>query len=556
MTKNEELSFNTLGLSEKILAILDRQGFKIPTLIQKKSIPIALDGKDLVGVAQTGTGKTLAFGLPLIQRLGSSQGRGLILLPTRELALQVDESLKKIGFSLGLRTAVLIGGENINRQFGDLKRNPHVIIGTPGRINDHLERGSLRVNDVEILVLDEADLMLDMGFAPQIDKIIKNIPKKRQTMLFSATMPVEIIRMAESYMLSPLRIEVAPSGKTAEGIDQEIIILNPADKFDQLEKLLAEYKGSVLIFCRTKHGVRKLTKKIVLSGHKAAEIHSNRSLEQRRHALAGFKNGFYRILVATDIAARGIDVSGIELVLNFDLPDDNADYVHRVGRTARAGKTGKAVSFAAPDQIKEIREIERLINKVIPLIKLVEFKESFPSRQGRPARRFGSRPSGRSFADKYRPAEKSFSKFDSAKPARSFDRPISARSASYSKFEEKKPVRNFGRAAYGRRDSSYSKFGDKKSAESYSSNPSVQREPQYSKFGNKRAPYASVGGHPARRPAYLKFGDKKEPRSYGSGSVAHREPRLLTDKERFRASLRSPEDSAFRGKKNFSRRRP
>jgi len=388
--KNEGITFDGLGIAERLLGSLNRQGFMTPTPIQHQAIPLALEGKDLVGIAQTGTGKTLAFGVPMIQRLATVKGKGLVLLPTRELAVQVEENLRKFGSEIGLRTAVLIGGENINSQFRALKNNPHIIIATPGRMNDHLDRGSVRLADTSVLVLDEADLMFDMGFAPQIEKIIAKTPKTRQTMLFSATMPPEIIRLAERHLSSPLRIEVAPAGKTADGVDQEIVIINKEARFDYLDKLLLEYTGSVLIFCRTKRGVSNIARKIKVLGHGVGEIHSDRSQSQRQHALNYFKQGKIRILVATDIAARGIDVSNIELVVNYDLPDDAEDYVHRIGRTARAGKTGKAVSLAMPDQIGDIRAIERLIKKSIPLTKLAAVNESSPATQSRSFSRRGA----------------------------------------------------------------------------------------------------------------------------------------------------------------------
>ncbi len=373
--KKEGVTFDGLGIAESLLSSLTKKGFINPTPIQHQAIPVALQGKDLVGIAQTGTGKTLAFGLPMIQRIATVKGRGLVLLPTRELAVQVEESLHNIGREAGLRTAVLIGGDSMGRQLSALRNNPHIIIATPGRLNDHLERGSVKLSDTSVLVLDEADLMFDMGFLPQIEKIIAKTPKTRQTMLFSATMPSEIIKLAERHLTSPLRIEIAFAGKTAEGIDQEIVILKKEDRFEYLGKLLNEYSGSVLVFCRTKRGVHAITRKVKELGLEVGEIHSDRSQAQRQQALNAFKHGKIRILVATDIAARGIDVSGIELVINYDLPDDIGDYVHRIGRTARAGKTGKAISLAMPDQIGDIRAIERLIKKDIPLTKMVDFQE-------------------------------------------------------------------------------------------------------------------------------------------------------------------------------------
>lgn len=368
-------NFKELGVGALILSALEKLGLREPTQIQIKSIPAVLSGQDLIGIAQTGTGKTFAFGIPMIERLMIERGQGLVLLPTRELALQVDENLRKLGSVLGLRTAALIGGQPIGAQAQSLRRNPHIFVATPGRLIDHLKRGWVKLDYIKILVLDEADMMFDMGFAPQIEEIIKRIPKKRQTLLFSATMPKAILKLASSHMTLPVHIEIAPPGTTVESVDQEMYVVARPDKYAQLEKILRQYEGSVLIFARTKHGAKHLAHNLQQSAHKAAEIHSNLSFNQRKEAMAGFKSGKYRILVATDIAARGIDVSGIELVVNYDLPDNSEDYVHRVGRTARAGKQGKAISFAAPSQWKDIRDIERLINKKLVLTKFAELEQ-------------------------------------------------------------------------------------------------------------------------------------------------------------------------------------
>ena len=365
----EKDGFSGLGIAPALLDVLARLHFKTPTPIQKKSIPIAIEGKDIIGVAQTGTGKTLAFGIPMIQRLNIIKGRGLIIAPTRELALQVDEALRKVGSSIGLRTAVLIGGASMGLQVRALQRNPHIIIVTPGRLNDFLQQKMIQLNNVGIVVLDEADRMLDMGFAPQIKKIFAVLPVKRQTMLFSATMPSAILNMARMYMKLPIQIEVAPTGTTVEKVTQEIFVVGQHEKLSLTKKILEQYKGSVLIFIRTKHGAKKLTRAIQSMGYPASEIHSNRTLNQRKEALSGFKMGKYKVLVATDIASRGIDVVGIELVLNYDLPENSEDYVHRIGRTARAGALGHAISFVTPDQRRDWLNIERLMRIRIPISK-------------------------------------------------------------------------------------------------------------------------------------------------------------------------------------------
>ena len=380
MTKNHERSgFDGLGIAPSIVAHLRKLGFTTPTPIQHQAIPIAMEGKDVMGIAQTGTGKTLAFGIPMIQRLSRHKGTGLVLLPTRELAAQVDQSLALIGRAFGLRTAILIGGAAIGPQINALRKRPHVIIATPGRLIDHLQQKTVSLASVNILVLDEADRMLDMGFEPQIKRILVGIPTdRRQTMLFSATMPEKITRLARNYMHSPLRIEVAPQGTMAKNIEQEVFIVPKPQKLSLLHQVLADYDGRVLIFSRTKHGAKKIATAVRDMGHKAAEIHSNKSLPQRTKALADFKSGITRILVATDIASRGIDVQDIELVINFDLPDNHEDYVHRVGRTGRAGKGGKAISFAAPDQKRDVYMIEELIGTRLPILPLPELTVHIP----------------------------------------------------------------------------------------------------------------------------------------------------------------------------------
>jgi ATP-dependent RNA helicase RhlE len=377
-TSQSNSSFYSLGIAPKILEALDKNKFTIPTPIQHKAIPVCIEGSDIIGVAQTGTGKTLAFAIPIIQRLAQRKGKALILVPTRELAIQVDETFQKLAPIFGMRTAVLIGGASMHNQIQALRGNPRVLVATPGRLVDHMEQRTVMLADTNILVLDEADRMLDMGFLPQIEKILRSIPKDRQTMLFSATIPADVVRIATSYMKLPIHIEVAPSGTMAERITQELFIVKKEDKGKLLSKILKQYNGSVLLFSRTKRGAAKITRALRNAGWRAAEIHSDKSLPQRREALEGFKNGKYRILVATDIAARGIDVVGIELVINYDLPEDAENYVHRIGRTGRAGHEGHAISIATPDQAFEVRSIEKLIKTALPVAEHPEFpKETF-----------------------------------------------------------------------------------------------------------------------------------------------------------------------------------
>jgi ATP-dependent RNA helicase RhlE len=364
---NPNARFDDLGIDPRILEQLHAQSFVTPTPIQHQSIPVGLEGKDMVGIAQTGTGKTMAFGIPLIQSILTKGGNGLVVLPTRELALQVDESLTRIGKQLGIRTAVFIGGASMNLQKQMIRNRPHILIATPGRLIDHMEQRTITLRGVTMLVLDEADRMLDMGFAPQINRILTAVPTERQTMLFSATMPHDIMNIATKHMKMPVRIEVAPQGTAAERVAQEIFMVRKEEKSRLLLALIQDNTDTVLVFTRTKHGASKLTKFLKSNGHGSAELHANRSQAQRKEALDGFKGGKYRILVATDIAARGIDVTGIGLVVNFDLPQNSEDYVHRIGRTARAGREGRAISFVLPEQRNDVRDIERLIRSTLKI---------------------------------------------------------------------------------------------------------------------------------------------------------------------------------------------
>ncbi len=401
------LSFYQLGLSPNMLKVLDGMKFISPTPIQHKAIPMALEGQDIVGIAQTGTGKTLAFGIPMVQRIASGGGRGLVLVPTRELAMQVDEVLRKILPPFNLISAVLIGGAPMFAQIKALRRHPHIIIATPGRLNDHLQQKTLDLKEMSILVLDEADRMFDMGFAPQVERILNVFPRKRQTMLFSATIPTAIVNLTARHMKLPVSVEIAPSGTAAADVTQEVFIVKEDVKKKVVRMLLAKYRGAVILFTRTKAKAKRVTMAIRDMGEDAVEIHSDRSMGQRKQAMEGFKNGRYRILVATDIASRGIDVSMIELVINYDLPDDAENYVHRIGRTGRAGQSGHAVTLATPDQGSDLANIERLIRKSLnradhPEIPNEPFRHYFGgsgggSSRGGPTSRRSFRPRGSGF---------------------------------------------------------------------------------------------------------------------------------------------------------------
>lgn len=395
--------FASLHLADKLVDILDHLGYRTPTPIQAQAIPVVLKGDDVLGIAQTGTGKTFAFGLPMLQRIAREGGAGLVLAPTRELAIQIQESLMKVGSQLRLRTALLIGGAPMDRQRRDIQAKPHIIIATPGRLVDHLEQRIVNLSNISVFVLDEADRMLDMGFKPQLEKIVSKVPTQRQTLLFSATMPQDILKVAHAWMKTPVHIEIARAGTTADTIQQQGYFVSKDQKIALLHTLLTQRdEKTILVFSRTKHGAKKLAATLRAGGHTAVEIHANRTLAQRRAALDGFKKGIYRVLVATDIAARGIDVQGIGLVVNFDLPDSLDDYVHRIGRTGRAGRKGHALSFILPDQRRDVQSIERLTKARIDVLALPELlptpvvKHALPDRsyEDREPRRYGS--SGRS----------------------------------------------------------------------------------------------------------------------------------------------------------------
>ncbi|MCW1930565.1 MAG: DEAD/DEAH box helicase [Candidatus Kerfeldbacteria bacterium] len=360
-------SYDDALIHDRIVRVLQSKKITTPTPIQSQAIPAVIAGDDVMGIAQTGTGKTLAFVVPMMQKLLQSQGNALVVVPTRELAYQVEEVCRWFAQSLNIFSTVIVGGAPMDRQMRDLKRRPRVIVATPGRLNDHLERNPKMLSSTSYLVLDEADRMFDMGFAPQIKMILKHVPEKdqRQTVLFSATMPDEIARLARDIMHTPLHIEIAPTPETKVDITQEIIIIEKAQHMNALFAAIKEVEGTVLVFTRTKHQARKLTYALRDANQRAEELHSGRSLAQRKKALQAVKEKRSRILVATDIAARGIDIDHMELVINYDLPESPEEYVHRIGRTGRAGRKGRALSFVIADQSDLLRRIERTIKKTL-----------------------------------------------------------------------------------------------------------------------------------------------------------------------------------------------
>jgi ATP-dependent RNA helicase RhlE len=363
--------FAALGLAPALLDAVRDAGYASPTPIQVQAIPVALSGRDLIGLAQTGTGKTAAFTLPIIQRLagGPRRARALVLTPTRELCAQVDESVKKYGKYAELSAVAVYGGVALDPQARALRRGTDVIVATPGRLLDHLERRNVAFDHLEVLVLDEADRMLDMGFAPQINRVVGQIPPYRQTMLFSATMPPEVEALARKYLRRPIVVQVGRRSEAANTVTHAVYPVPRERKAALLVELLSRVElDSVLVFTRTRYGADRVVRALERAGIAATALHSDKTQPQRTKALAEFKDGATRVLVATDIAQRGLDVSGISHVINYDVPQQPEDYVHRIGRTGRAAQTGDAYTFMSPDEIAMVRTIERIIGQAIPRI--------------------------------------------------------------------------------------------------------------------------------------------------------------------------------------------
>ena len=387
-------NFYEFNIENKLKNTLKYSNFIKPTPIQAKAIPIALNGKDILGTAQTGTGKTLAFTIPLINKLIINKNtKGLIVCPTRELASQVIDTITKLTINdIRIGSVLLIGGDSMQRQLRQLNKRARIIVGTPGRINDHLKRNSLSLSNVDYLVLDETDRMLDMGFTPQIENILKFIPKIHQTLLFSATLPSNILKISEKYLRMPERISVGSLSTPIEQIKQETFSLKQETKYNELINQLLERQGSILVFVKTKHGADKIVKKLKYDAHSAEAIHGNLRQSKRDRVIKGFRSGKSRILVATDVAARGLDIPLIQHVINYDLPQVPEDYIHRVGRTGRAGKNGSALTFLTNNDQRMWREIQKLIN---PNFK---FEEKFNKKSLKKNKKFNKKR--KSFKDK------------------------------------------------------------------------------------------------------------------------------------------------------------
>jgi ATP-dependent RNA helicase RhlE len=400
------MPFKSLEIIEPILQSLHEEGYSIPTPIQAQAIPIVLDGIDLLGCAQTGTGKTAAFAIPILQLLSNSQSfdrrkkiRSLILTPTRELAIQIGESFKNYGRHTKLAYTVIFGGVNQFSQTQALQRGVDILVATPGRLLDLMNQGFISLKDIEIFVLDEADCMLDMGFIHDVKRVLAALPRKRQSLFFSATMPPEIVKLADTILRNPQKVEITPGQPTVDIIEQFIYFVDKGNKSALLMEVLSDQKiKSALVFTRTKHGADKVVKDLLRHNIKAEAIHGNKAQNARQRALANFKDQTTRVLVATDIAARGIDVDEMEFVINFELPNISETYVHRIGRTGRAGARGTAFSFCDAEEKAFLKDIEKLIRKKIPVIENHPFPlmdhnpVKAPKQQQRPHRSNFSRP--------------------------------------------------------------------------------------------------------------------------------------------------------------------
>jgi ATP-dependent RNA helicase RhlE len=384
------MQFETLGLIEPILKALQKEGYSTPTPIQSQAIPVVLEGKDLLGCAQTGTGKTAAFAIPILQLLETGKNfdskkkiRALIVTPTRELAIQIGESFEAYGSYLGLKHTVIFGGVNQSKQVQALHRGIDILVATPGRLLDLMGQGELSLKNIEYFVLDEADRMLDMGFIHDIRKLLSVLPRKRQSLFFSATMPAEILKLAESILQNPVKVEVTPVSSTVDTINQYIYFVDKGNKNSLLIDILKDKSiKTVLVFTRTKHGADKVVRLLTKNNIKAEAIHGDKSQNARQRALNNFKAQTTRVLVATDIAARGIDVDDLEYVINYELPEVAETYVHRIGRTGRAGARGNAYSFCNAEEKSLLRDIEKLISKKIEVIN----NHSYPMMESEPAK--------------------------------------------------------------------------------------------------------------------------------------------------------------------------
>ncbi|APH06578.1 DEAD/DEAH box helicase [Bacillus weihaiensis] len=413
--KTLTIKFQDLGLSSSLMESISKMGFEEPSPIQAQTIPLALKGTDVIGQAQTGTGKTAAFGVPLIEKIDVKNNniQAVVVAPTRELAIQVSEELYKIGYHKRSRVLPIYGGQDINRQMRSLKKNPHIIVGTPGRLLDHINRKTVKLSNVHTMVLDEADEMLNMGFIEDIESILSNVPEERQTLLFSATMPDPIRRIAEKFMKTPEVVKVKAKEMTVPNITQYYLETHERKKFDVLTRLLdIQSPELAIVFGRTKRRVDELSEALTLRGYTAEGIHGDLTQAKRMSTLRKFKEGAIEVLVATDVAARGLDISGVTHVYNFDVPQDPESYVHRIGRTGRAGKTGAAMTFVTPREMDIVKNIERTTKRKMERMKAPTVDEAIESQQQMTVEKIRSIIEAENLAFYKRTAEELLEEFD------------------------------------------------------------------------------------------------------------------------------------------------
>lgn len=515
--------FSTFGLSAAMLSKLEEINFTTPTPVQEKAIPLAMEGKDVLATAQTGTGKTAAFGLPLVHHLmNNPHSTALVMTPTRELAVQVMTQIKLFLPDNTMKFAVLIGGESILKQLTHLKSRPRIIVGTPGRINDHLERNSLTLKKTDFLVLDEADRMLDMGFGPQLEAICKYLPEQRQTLMFSATVPPNIMKLAGNYLKDPARVETAAPHLAAPKIKQELIHVKDDGKHDELVKLLDGRSGQIIVFVKTKHGADRLARKLARENHAADAIHGDLRQGQRDRVIRSFRKNDVRILIATDVAARGLDIPLLETVINFDLPQNPEDYIHRIGRTGRNGAEGEAICLISGSDKAKWAAIDRLMNPGKP-------REKSEGRSNGGSKKYGAK-SGSGFGKRKFGGDKpagdwkaSFKKDGAAKPPRRewSPEPSGERTErSERPARSERPFRSERPAgATGERSHNFAKkktYGDKPAfggaSESHGDRPAKKwsSDRPANKEGGFRKDGPRSDTRSAPRDGVKKFGDRKE----------------------------------------------
>jgi len=526
-------NFKLLKIEDSLKNSLEKMKFTKPTPIQAMAIPVALEGKDILGTAQTGTGKTLAFSVPLVNKLILDKNAfALVMCPTRELATQVMAAIKSIiSDKINIKTALLIGGEAMQKQLRQLGNRSRIIVGTPGRINDHLKRKSLNLSATKYLVLDETDRMLDMGFTPQIELILKFVPKDHQTLLFSATLPQNIVRISERYLNKPQRISTGSTSVPIAKIKQETLQVFKENKYDQLVDQFIARKGSILVFVKTKRGADKMVKRLKEEGHSADAIHGDLRQSKRDRVITSFRKGLKRILIATDVAARGLDIPLIQHVINYDLPQVPEDYVHRIGRTARAGTEGSALTFLTPDDRSMWNEISKLID---PNFKPAPRGARGDSRGGKRGKAPYNKK--RKFRDEKKSSygRSSSSSRDGEKKSFGYK---SKSSSSSSRDGEKKSFGYKGKSS----------FGDKSKPSSYGRSSSSSRDGEKKSFGYKSKSSSSSSRDGEKKSFGYKgkssFGDKSKPSSYGRSSSSSRDGEKKSFGYKGKSSFTKKDDS-------------